>query len=151
MRSLYFHIAFALLVLIVLVTLTAIVRRWFKGADDKADRKRAKELKEYGLSLSHPENLYYDLADQIEVLIASRMDWDDDEAAVIALLSDQILNELDILKLIEAYGTRDDSAWGISGFFGEKTLPQLLRGELEPEDIETLNALYRSRGIQYQW
>ena len=100
------------------------------------------------MRLSFPINQYEDWASQIELALARFSDIQDDPEQAISVLK-RPLNELDVLQLITAYGTRPDIVFGIND--GDKNLPQLLASEFEPEEMEEVTANYRQKAIQYQF
>ena len=61
-----------------------------------------------------------------------------------------LLNDLDVMKVIEAYGTRIERYFGIP-VDGAKTLPEQVRNDLSTARIDRINSDYQSKGIKFRF
>lgn len=72
-----------------------------------------------------------------------------DENAIFSVFS-QMKNTLDVLRLIEAYGTRQLYTFGIPTG-GQQNLSQALSDELSDSDIAKINQILFTKGINYKF
>jgi hypothetical protein len=72
-----------------------------------------------------------------------------DESAIFSVFQ-QLKNNIDVLKLIEAYGTRQLYTFGIPTG-GQQNLSQALTDELSSSDIAEINKILFTKGINYKF
>ena len=97
-----------------------------------------------GEKLSYPPSNYKQFADQLE----QAMQYTGTYFNVIFDVMKQMKNNLDVIQLVKAFGTREIYFWGFTYKF---TLPEALRDELDPSDVAKINALFKSKKIQYRF
>jgi hypothetical protein len=91
------------------------------------------------------DEIYSDLSGSVPLL---NMNSPSDAAAILATAK----NTSDVLKIIQFFGTRSQTLFGIPG--PNMTLPQFVRsatGSLSSDQIAALNAQYTAAGINWQW
>lgn len=58
-------------------------------------------------------------------------------------------NQGDVFKLVELFGSRSQTLFGIPG--PSMTLPEFIRKELNGDQLATVNNNYKAKGITWQW
>lgn len=97
---------------------------------------------------SYTDSQYSSYADSLyNSMRYSMIDDDYPEAERILKLMN---NQLDVLLLIEAYGTRTEHHFGIP-VDGPKTLPEQVRDDLSDSRIQRINADYQAKGIDFRF
>lgn len=115
----------------------------YEGNTAKATLKDLNgELKKRGLTPSYIDSNYKALADQIHEAMKYL---GTDEDAILSVMR-KMNNDADLLKLMDAFGSRD-YAYG----FYAKNLPQWFTAELDEDDIADINNILKSRKIQYRF
>lgn len=119
-----------------------------KGKDilkpDEA-KKDVKELEKAGQIASYMDAQYIGFADAIYAARAGNNIFGTDEDAIYAVFM-RMKNDLDIAKLITAFGVRR-----LSYSFQESTLGGFLKDDLDSEEIDTINTILKKKGISYQF
>lgn len=97
-----------------------------------------------GEKLSYPPSNYKTYADQLE----KAMQYTGTYSNVIYDIFKLMKNNLDIIALVQAFGTREIYFWGFTYKF---TLPEAIRDELDATDIAKINKLFASKKIKYRF
>lgn len=118
-----------------------------KDAKEKGQLKSdANDLLNQGVKYSYLVSQYNTFADKIFSALKGASE---DEDMIKAVMS-SMKNDLDVLALIEAYGTRDASYWAFET--AKYDLVTALNAYLEADEIETyVNAPLRINNIKYQF
>lgn len=97
-----------------------------------------------GERLTFPKSQYLTWADQIEEAMQYMGTYPDTIADIIS----NCKNNLDVLELVKAFGTRDIYFFGGANSY---TLPQALRDELSEGWMKEINEGLASKGITYRF
>lgn len=97
-----------------------------------------------GEKLSYPPSNYKQFADQLQ----EAMQYTGTYFGVIYGIMKQMKNNLDVIQLVKAFGTRPVYFWGFTYNF---TLPEALRDELSEGDINKINNLFKAKKIKYRF
>lgn len=117
-------------------------------AQDKAQAQEIKALSNKGLKQSLPDFRYLQIADTIYSQLETS-NFTDAGAAQAKGLMYYAANDIDALKLTQAYGYRQRYNFGLPTGSPEN-LATTLRAELPQSYIKELNALYAKRGMAYR-
>jgi hypothetical protein len=113
-----------------------------KPEKDK-ENKEIKEIEELETTqiATYSNSVYYDFASRIE-----EAGWDlgTNESAIYSVFR-KLMNDLDFLKLKNAFGTRTIRDWGIPRKY---TLSSYLESELASGEIDVINNILRNKGIK---
>lgn len=125
-----------------------IYRVFKKGKDllkpDEA-KKDVKELEKAGQVASYMDAQYIGFADAIYAARVGNNLFGTDEDAIYAVF-ERMKNDLDVAKLITAFGTRR-----LSYSFQESTLGGFLKDDLDSDEIDFINTMLKKKGISYQF
>jgi hypothetical protein len=124
-----------------------IKRRKEKKAENDyiAQVKNEQEaFEQSGEKLTYPPSNYKQFADQLQ----EAMQYTGTYFGVIYGIMRQMRNNLDVIQLVKAFGTRPIYFWGFTYNF---TLPEALRDELSETDINKINNLFRAKKIKYRF
>jgi len=144
--------------IIVLGTLGLIAGSFFgvkkiikKRKEQKAEKDYIAQIKDEqtafeqsGEKLSYPPSNYKQFADQIQ----EAMQYTGTYFGVIYGIMKLMKNNLDVIQLVKAFGTRPVYFWGFTYNF---TLPEALRDELSDSDIAKINNLFKAKKIKYRF
>lgn len=126
-----------IIALIILFWLFNYAKGYLTGVKNKATAKgEISQLESMGIQQSYPDQRYQGLADDIENAIAG---WGTDEEAIYDVMR-QIKNDIDFLKLQNAFSVRD----------GEN-LSQWMRGDLSSSEMASVNSILSSNGVTYRF
>jgi len=130
-----------------------LVYRMFRPAGAKEQQQTTTSIKtdiakeeNKGVQPSFSSSNYKTLADK---LYAAMNTSGTDENAIFSVFS-QLKNSLDVLKLIEAYGTRQLYTFGFPAG-GQQNLSQALSDELSDTEIAKVNQILFTKGINYKF
>lgn len=130
----------------------------------RTQRQEITKLQNLGLRTSYPESQYKSWADRIQNQYDGAdfkqnvFDYDipvlgtwSGSGKVTAQIVSQLKNNLDFLKLSEAYGVRtyDQAGWFTGDFTGNLT--QAINDELDSGEINALNNMLKKQGITYRF
>jgi hypothetical protein len=130
-----------------------LVYRMFMPAGAKAQQQTTTSIKtdiakeeNKGVQPSFSASNYKTLADK---LYSAMNTSGTDESAIYSVFS-QLKNSLDVLKLIEAYGSRQLYTFGLP-VGGQQNLSQALSDELSDSEISKVNQILFTKGINYKF
>jgi len=120
----------------------------FKKWQANRDLEKEKNQLEKNQKLTYPITQYKIFADNIfDAFVGSLIDPTDEQR--IRTVMSKMKNNLDVLKLIEVYGTRDG---GITWWTPKMTLIEQIPYDMNDADIETyVNKPLRANGVTYQF
>lgn len=143
----------ALLIVVVIIYIAIQAKNIVKGISDKIAEKKAEaetksELKDYakqGIKPSYPDSQFKAWSHKLQ---AAMDGFGTDEEAIYDVFR-LMKNDADVLKLIDAYGTRTfPGMWGGEVSF---TLSSALQSELTRPEITKLNGILETAGIAYRF
>lgn len=126
-------------------TVEAVTPSWGEDkqkAEDKLKEstdKDEKKLNDQGITASYPETTYKQLADKLDIAMTAF--FGTDEEAIYNVFR-QIKNDLDLVKLIEAFGIRRlefNIRWGNLGAW--------LQADLNNQEMAKVNSILAANGV----
>ena len=113
---------------------------------DSALTKATNEIKTLegkGIKATYPDSVYYGFADSI--YSAGINTYGTDEQAIYSIFS-KMQNDLDVAKLVSAFGTRRAEF-----SFVDVTLGGFLQSELDANELNVVNNTLSQKGIKYRF
>ncbi len=111
--------------------------------------QEANALQSQGMKATYTETGYKSFADQ--VYEGMRYSWFDDDYSIVESVLKQMKNTVDVLKLIAAYGLRQENWFGFIPDGPAKDLPAQVRSDMPSSRISSVNSDYNSKGINFQF
>ena len=118
------------------------IKALISNSATSAAQSDVQKLQSKGMKASYPDAVYSNLADSIE---QACLGFGTDEQIIYQVFS-KMNNDLDVAKLIVAYGTRR-----IEFTLEMGTLAQVLVSELDSSEIANVNNILSKKGITYRF
>lgn len=114
--------------------------------------QQATDLQSGGMTPTYSDNIYQSTADSIfeDIRHSHPFSWfGDSQFDDVVTEIEKMKNDLDIAKLIKAFGIRERDYFGVIPDGSDKNLPTFVTELLGPERISQLNDYFASQGMNF--